>query len=145
MPSRTPVSDEIRSRMWGLDDETVGGGHSTSWGELHALSTGDGPQLRPSAGGRYISLLSERPHRPPAPRPSAAPRVSKPAPAPAVQPSAQTICAMDRSKIATLLLQRGLLAAATEATEAARQLDRTVHIAAPEEPVGRWDGVDPRS
>jgi hypothetical protein len=148
--SRTPVSDSIRNQVWGLDGDHLGGGHQAAWGELYALSTGDGPQMRPSAGGRYISLID----RPTPPRLSTVGRWSNDpggsarrlsAPAPSVQPSARTLGAMDRSKHATILLQRGLLVAASEATESARQLDRTVYIAAPEEPVGRWGGVDSRT
>lgn len=147
---RTPVSDSIRSQMWGLDGDHLGGGHRMAWGELYALSTGDGPQMRPSAGGRYISLID----RPPPPPPLSTlgrwrhdpGELSRRlfAPAPTIQPSARAIGAMDRSRHATTLLRRGLIVAASEAAEAARQLDRTVYIAAPEGPVGPWNGVDPR-
>ena len=55
--SRTAVSDGIRAQIWGLDDFAVGAGHRTAWGDLYALSTGDGPQMRPTHGGIYISLI----------------------------------------------------------------------------------------
>ena len=150
--SRTPVSDSIRNQMWDLEGDHLGGGHQTAWGELYALSTGDGPQMRPSAGGRYISLIDRPTPTPPRlstvgrwrNEPGASARRLS-APAASVQPSARTLGAMDRSTHATIFLQRGLLVPASEATEAARELDRTVYIAAPEEPVGRWDGVDPRT
>ena len=152
LASRTPVTDTIRDNMWGLDRTSrVGPGHRTGWGDLWALSTGDGPALRPTAGGRYIDLApvarrstSDRWRYGTRPALSTLYTGSLGSATAAPPASARSVAAADRSRHATQMLRRGLTDAAAEAYASAIEVDPMTHIAAPEERIGRWDGVPPR-